>query len=476
MKKQSLLFLFLAASASALNAQIQLPVLISDNMVLQQNSTVKLWGKALSPEKVKITTEWSGKAVYAQPDNEGNWQVAIQTPAAGGPYQIEFKQKNKLVVDNVMLGEVWLCSGQSNMEMPVKGFPAQPVERSQEVISSSNRNTPIRLFTVPRAYKQELTDSLRSKWCENTPSAVADFSATGYFFALQLYKALQVPVGMINASWGGSKIEAWMPMSSLRKEYSEEDIRDEIDKNKIKIVAPHHKKSLLYNAMINPLKNYYIQGVIWYQGESNSDSPEQYKLLSKMWMHDWRDLFNRPDMPFYITQIAPFRSVNSDSTNWAVFRDAQTDVAGSDSLSEIVFTMDIGNEICIHPAQKKEVGERLAYCALARNYGIDGLLYKGPVYKSYEKKGDSYIINMDGIGFGLNSAYKPLKGFEFLLPNGKLITAKARITGTGTQVEVFCDKEIDPTEIRYAYKNYPDGNLFNSASLPAAGFRIILQE
>lgn len=457
-------------------AKIELPALIGDNMVLQQRSQVKLWGKTTSQQKIKISPSWSNKDYYAQPDKDGNWEVQVSTIEAGGPYQIEFKQKESLVVKNVLLGEVWLCSGQSNMEMPLKGFFGQPTAHSHETIVNANPNTPIRLFTVPRAYKKEKTDEVKSCWLQNTPYNAGEFSAAGYYFAMQLYRTLQIPVGMIHSSWSASKIEAWMKLSTLETQFPEIDLTDTKTKEEKAIEYPNGKGALLYNAMIYPLRNYKIQGVIWYQGESNSGEPEQYKKLSRAWMNDWRELFNNPLLPFYITEIAPYRSGGKDFLNLPDFRAAQLDIVRADSLTAMAFTGDLGSEHFIHPPQKKEVGERLAYCALAKTYKIKGIPFEGPYFKSWKKDNDKFVIEMSGTANGLTPENDSVAGFEFLTQDDKLVPANAKIINGSSKIQVWNDSVPAPKEIRYAYKNFGRGNLKNGSSLPAAGFRIIIDK
>ncbi len=457
-------------------AQIELPALIGDNMVLQQNALVKLWGKSSSDKKIKIHPSWTQEVFSVKPSAEGDWEVLVPTTQAGGPYEITFEQEEKITVSNVLLGEVWICSGQSNMEMPLKGFRGQPIDESYQTIANANEQTPIRLFTVKRACSKTETDSLHSQWDTNTPLSASEFSATGYFFALQLYQTLRIPIGVIHTSWSASKIEAWMKPATLQKSFPQTNLDHLKPESAAQIPTPNVKGGALYNAMIYPLRNYVIQGVVWYQGESNSAQPALYKELSKAWAADWRDTFKNPTLPFYITEIAPYKSSDKEKTNLPRFRDAQREIVAADAHMAMAYTADLGSEHFIHPPQKKEVGQRLAYCALAKTYDIAGIAYESPTVKGWIKDGDTYIIEMTGSVNGLTPENEAICGFEFLTEDDQLIEGKAKIINGSSKVAVWCDSTIHPIEIRYAYKNYGKGNLKNGAALPAPGFKIDLKK
>ena len=478
MNKRITLFmlLWLTIACFGASAQIELPALIGDNMVLQQNAQVKLWGKSSSLKKIKIAPSWTDDVFTAVPSAQGDWEVFIPTTQAGGPYEISFKQKEEITIHNILIGEVWICSGQSNMEMPLKGFSGQPIHESNQTIADANKQTPIRLFTVNRAYSKTETDSLNSHWETNSPLSASNFSATGYFFAMQLYKTLRIPIGIIHTSWSASKIEAWMKPTTLQTSFPQINLDHLKPESAAQIPSPNVKGGALYNAMIYPLRNYTIQGVIWYQGESNSSQPTQYKELSKSWVADWRETFKNPTLPFYITEIAPYKSSDKEKTNLPRFRDAQREIVEADPYMAMAYTADLGSEHFIHPPQKKEVGHRLAYCALAKTYNIPGIAYESPTVKAWKKDGDKYIIEMKGATLGLTPWHEAISGFEFLTKDQQLVQAKAKIITGSSKIAVWCDSLIHPIEIRYAYKNFGKGNLKNGALLPAPGFKINLKK
>lgn len=469
--KRSIGFLILILLACAVQAKITLPAIISDNMVLQQQESVKLWGKSNPHTKITVKTSWDNKKQLTRSDAEGNWSTNVQTPVAGGPYSIEFSDGETLVLKNILIGEVWLCSGQSNMEMPVKGYRGQPVEGSQNTIVTANPQRDIRLFTVKRTYNATPQDTLIGNWTENTPQSVADFSATAYYFGDLLQKALGVPVGLIHSSWGGSKIEAWMNKETLSG-FPEVQLPN-VNEKEFKWAAG--TPTLLYNAMIHPLKGAKIKGVIWYQGESNSDAPELHSRLFPAWIAQWRSFFDAPELPVYYVQIAPYRAEGKDKISKAVFRESQLK-----SMTEIpnvgmVITTDVGNEMCIHPPYKKEVGERLAFWALAKTYEIPGISYCGPIYASHKVKDAKIEITFDYGQDGLTPENKAIEGFEISGSDGIFVPANARIINGTARVEVWNDSIAHPTEVRYCFRNYMEGNLYNNATIPAAPFRIVIK-
>lgn len=459
-------FLFVANN---LKAAITLPAYLSDNMVLQQLSDNKIRGYANKKANVNLTTSWNEKIYSAQSDEKGYFEITITTPTYGGPYEIKISDGDTpLTLQNILIGDVWLCSGQSNMEMPVKGYRGQPVNNSQQAIVQARANSGLRLFTVKREYSTSLQDDVHGSWSKSDSDAVAEFSAAAYFFGDLLESKLNIPIGLIHSSWGASKIEAWMDKETLSK-FSEIDLS--VLSNK-EFGYPNGTPTLLYNAMIYPLRGLAIKGVIWYQGESNSSQPELYAQLFEAWVNQWRTFFANPDMPVYYTEIAPYQSANKDEINLPLFRESQLKSMQQLSNVGMAFTTDIGNEKFIHAPEKQKVGERLAYWALAKTYGIKGISYCGPVFKSFKRNGNQTEIQFDHAEIGLNPENAEVKGFEIAGDDGVFVEANAEIINGSSTVKVWSKVIPDPAEIRYCFRNYKEGNLQNNASLPAISFRV----
>lgn len=466
MKRSILLAVMFTACIISVNAKVKLPSIISDKMVLQQQTKVKLWGTSDKKGEVEITTSWNEKTYKAKIYNDGKWETVIETGNAGGPYQIKFNDGNVIELKNILLGEVWLCSGQSNMEMPIKGFLGQPVEHSSEIIANATASVPIRLFTVKRNPSKTPLDDCPGTWELNIPEHVMNFSATAYFFGLQLQRSLNVPVGLVNSSWGGSAIQSWMD-SEVLKQYPEISQKHLTDDSEVK--NPHSVASMLYNGMIYPIKNYIYKGVIWYQGESNRYDAVQYESLFQSFVKDWRIKLMNDKLPFYYVQIAPYNYSNKDAVESALLRQAQYNCEGKLDNVGMIVTMDIGNETCIHPSQKMEVGNRLAYLALSLTYEIKGIYARSPLYSSHEIKGNKVILSFGRAPMGITSFYKPLKGFEIAGEDGVFYPAEARISNRKF-VEVWNDGVKNPKTVRYCYKNYIEGTLFGVNGMPVSSF------
>lgn len=370
MKKILLINIIIFFTILHVNAKVKLPSILASHMVLQQNSVVKLWGWSDKSGEVKIKTSWSDEIYVSNISFGGKWKVDILTPSAGGPYNIMFDDGDKLFIDDVYLGEVWLCSGQSNMEMPVKGLYGQPVDGSVETIANANKNIPIRLFNVERCISKTLQEDCNGVWNVNSPENVANFSATAYFFGKQLYRTLNVPVGLVSSSWGGTNINCWMSSDALKKfpEISQEYLVSEDVSQK-----PH--PATLFNGMVYPIKDFTLKGVIWYQGEANRANPEEYKLLFQSFVKDWRRLFCNDTMPFYYVQIAPYMYFkNKSNIQAALLREVQMECESIINNVGMAVLMDSGDSSTIHPSKKDIVGKRLAYQALNNTYGISSIV------------------------------------------------------------------------------------------------------
>lgn len=462
----------LCISALSVKAKIQLPSILGSGMVLQQKAEVRLWGYATPNKRVSIITSWNNQLKEVYSDKDGNWLVTVTTPEAGGPYTIYLSDGEKLILDDILIGEVWLCSGQSNMEMPMKGFRGQPVAESQQTIIEANSNRPIRLFTVQRAHNKDPQKDVTGKWEKNTPQSVASFSAVAYFYGDQLQKVLGVPVGLIHASWSGSIIESWLSKDNL-KQFPDIDLRLLEGEN---YKYPNGTPSVLYNAMIKPLENCTLKGLIWYQGESNSARPDQYQKLFATWVRQNRELFRFPEMPVYYTEIAPVSTPINKPLQRAIFREAQLESMYEIPNVGMVFTTDLGDETLVHAAAKKEIGQRLAYWALAKTYKLTGFEYSGPIYRSCSVKGNEIEIIFDHAEDGLIPENQEIMGFEIAGPDSVFYPANASIINGTSRVKVWHDQIAEPTEVRYSFQNFLRGNLRNNAWLPAISFRINLRK
>ena len=468
--KKNLFFCILFVFISNLNAQIELGPLFSDDMILQRNSQVPIWGSAKGNEKVSIISSWNNNEVITKADNNGNWTADISTPDAGGPYEIKISsKKNILILTNVLIGEVWVASGQSNMQMALYGGGREPVLRSIDMIAQA-KNPNIRLFTVKHNSSISPIKELKGKWLVSSPANVSAFSAVGYSFADYLNKVLDIPIGIINTSWGGTPAEAWTDKKTLDSNFEKSQIRNN---HKDKVVQ--HNPSGLFNAMINPLIPFKIRGAIWYQGEGNVSRANNYtKLMNKM-IEGWRSNWGQGSFPFYFVQLAPFRYKGINNTASAYLREAQLHTMLQTENTGMAVTLDIGSEQTIHPPEKILVGKRLAYWALVKDYNLGGISFSGPIYKSLNINGDKVIVNFDYAQNGITSYNKAIVGFEIAGEDKIFYPANAKvIRGYGSnrsKLEVSSDSVKKPVAVRYGWKNYLKGNLYNTQGLPASSFR-----
>lgn len=465
----SLIAIFSLLFAQSIYAKIKLPAIVSSNMVLQRNTTVVLWGWADAKEKITIKTSWLDQPIVVEADASGNWRIDVKTTNSKNPQKISLKSKSSdIQLENILFGEVWLCSGQSNMQQPVKGYTGQPTFGTlNAVVHASNPN--LRLFTVDRVGSKTPKNDVEeyTSWQQASSDNVSDFSAVAYYFGQQLQETLDVPVGMIHTSWGGSSVQAWISKDVMNT-FQKVDLK-EVDITK----GTNHIPTALYNAMIHPLIPYSIKGALWYQGESNRNEPEKYKALFPAMVKDWRTRWNIGDFPFYFVQIAPFWYSNnaafSTSDNSAFIRESQLQCADLIPNSGIAITMDIGKEFFIHPPQKKEVADRLLYNALHQTYGFKHVDGKSPVYESLEIKGDEILLTFKNAETGLY-AYGELTGFEIAGEDKIFYPATAKIEKR-EKVLVKSKKVPSAVAVRYAWKNWVEGTLYDTNLLPASSFR-----
>jgi sialate O-acetylesterase len=443
-------------------AEIKLPAIFGDHMVLQQQTDAPLWGQATAGKVVRLVTSWNKKSYSVQADNQGNWKIKVKTPVAGGPYEITISDSSTRRLKNVLIGEVWVCSGQSNMAMTMKGYYNQPVLGSNEAIATS-ANPNIRMFTVKTDKSLKPKDDFTGEWKECLPENTGDISATAYYFGKMLQQVLGVPVGLINSSWGGTRIEPWMSEYGI-KNFGWVSLPDKNMQGDFSPQIP----TVLFNAMINPIVGYGIRGAIWYQGESNRNEPDQYQKLMPGLAENWRHEWGIGDFPFYYVQIAPFEYGTSGLSS-AFLREAQLRASTAIPNFGMACLMDTGEKNCIHPADKKAAGDRLAYLALAKTYGKSGFAYSGPVFKEMVVEGGVVKLTFDFAANGLTSSDKELENFEVAGVNKRFYPAKAFITREG--VSLYSPSVEKPVAVRYAFKDFVVGDLFNTEGLPASSFR-----
>ncbi len=465
----SVLAVFVMLWAQPILAEVKLPAIVSSNMVLQRNATVVLWGWADANENITIETSWLNEDLSVQADDNGDWRVEVETTNSRKAQTIQIKSKDSnITLGNVVFGEVWLCSGQSNMQQPLRGYTGQPTYGSG-MATAKSANPDLRLFTVDRiGSKTPLKDVEEYKaWQQASPENVWGFSAVAYFFGKQLQEILDVPVGMIHTSWGGSSVQAWIS-KEVMSDYQEVDLEDtDIKEN------TNHIPTALYNSMIHPLIPYRIKGALWYQGESNRLEPEKYKELFPAMVKDWRNRWEIGNFPFYYVQIAPYmyggNEAFSTPENSAFIREVQLECLDLIPNSGMAVTLDIGEPDCIHPPKKKEVAERLLFNALSQTYGYKNVDDASPVYTSHEVKDSAIVLKFDNAENGLY-AHDGLKGFEIAGEDKVFYPADAKIANR-SEVLVKSDKVPDPVAVRYAWRNWVVGTLYDTNLLPASSFR-----
>ena len=462
-------------SVTSLQAKVKLPSILCDNMVLQQKTEAKLWGWAKENAKIQVKTSWDKKTYATTADNKGCWLLKVNTPDAGGPYQMTISDGEALTLKNILIGEVWFCSGQSNMEMPMQGFPRQPIKGGNNVIAKSNPKVPIRMYTTDskegnwiKQFNKKPQIDCQGQWLVNSSENVANISATAYYFALYAQKVLNVPVGIIVSSLGGSVVESWMSREAIE---AFKEINTSILDNDSVVKKPQATPCVLYNAKIAPLTNFTIKGFLWYQGESNRKNADLYAKLMPAFVKDLRAKWNIGEFPFYFVQIAPFNYEGADSTSAARLREVQLQNMNEIPNSGMVTTMDIGHPVFIHPVDKETVGERLALWALGATYDRKGIGYAPPVYKSMEKKDTRIYIDFKNAERGIYPMWTALKGFEIAGEDKVFYPAKAEIETSTTRLVIWSDKITNPVAVRYAYKNYVEASIFGLSGIPVAPFR-----
>lgn len=438
-------------------ADVRLPAIFGDNMVLQRGVKRQIWGWADPGEEVTVT--FGNFQISTKTNDQGRWITLIDPVEAEGPTTLTVSGKNTIVLQNVVVGEVWLCSGQSNMEWPV----SRSADAEQEISAADYPE--IRLFTVERATAAEPANDVRGKWVVCSPETVAEFSAVGYFFGREIHRKVGTPVGLIDSTWGGTRAEAWTERNALLAVPALAEQVPVWDAEE----SPQHRTAHLYNAMIHPIMDFAKRGVIWYQGESNADRASEYRVLFRTLIKSWRPPF-APMPPFYFVQLANFKQAVSEpgESEWAELREAQAAALLLEATAMAV-TIDIGDANDIHPRNKQEVGRRLALHALRNVHGRTDIVASGPLFKSARFAGSEVTITFDSVGTGLIARGGELKGFAIAGHDRRFVWADARIEGD--HVIVSSPEVPRPVAVRYGWADNPQCNLFNSEGLPAAPFR-----
>lgn len=453
-------------------AKIELPDIVGDNMVVQQKSDARLWGWATPGSTITVSGSWNpAKTVTAKTSDNGRWDVELPTPEASfNNYTINIKgDGSDVTLNNVAVGEVWFCSGQSNMEMPLRGFWTQPVEGAVEAIAYAGKYPHIRMAKVPKRMSYKPEDKVESPWKVSNPENAYDFSALAYFYAQSLSDILNVPVGIINCAYGGSKVEGWQSREQLAN-YPEWDVDKEAADPSIN---EWERINVMYNAMLHPLIGYTIKGFLWNQGESNVGKEDTYPYHQKDMVTDWREKWGLGELPFYFVELPGWNYDNPEATNAAIFRECQHKAAEITPNSEIVCTSDLVypyevNDI--HARKKKEIGERLAFMAAGKTYGIKGMPTEYPTFKSMTVDGNKAVLSFNNAWDGF-SPNQELEGFEAAGADKVFHPAIAKENPKTLNIEIECP-EIDKIEaVRYNFKNFAIGKVYNVLGLPLVPFR-----
>jgi sialate O-acetylesterase len=442
-------------------ADIRLPGLVSDGMVLQRGIPAKVQGWADDGEKVAVTVRGQSASAVAA---DGKWSVTLKPMKAGGPFTMTIAGKNTVEVKNVLVGDVWVCSGQSNME-----WRLSQLDSAKEDIANS-ANPMIHVLRAPMVSPDRPADNIDAKWQACDPDSVADFTAIGYYFGRTLQKDMNVPIGLIDASWGGTIIEWWTRASYYRTNpnFAKVIAARSVNGRVANGAVAYGRIGGIYNGLIAPLTWYPIKGVIWYQGESNCRRVDHYAELFSAMIRNWREDWGIGDFPFLAVQIAPFAALEYPADSWPQLREAQLLTSLNEPKVGLTVITDLGDKDNIHPQRKIPVAERLALQAKAIAYG-QKIEYSGPIYKSMKISGSNIILRFSHVGKGLMAKSGEPRGFEIAGADGKFVAANAVIEAN--TVEVSSESVQKPTAARFGWAAYPVCDLWNKNGLPASPFR-----
>ena len=454
--------------------------IFGEHMVLQRDKPIPVWGKADPGEKISVTL--GGKKVSGKSRADGKWMLHLPKSKAGGPFLLKVAGQNDTVIyQDVYVGEVWLASGQSNMDFRVYWAVNDEYHVQDGLREVAEANFPlIRSINVPYAPADSPTSELNALWEICSPQTVGNFSAVAYFFGRELYRNLNVPIGLVHASAGGSCMQCWMSRPFLTKEFSEglrnyDSLVSTFDHNpqgSNPHIDPSIASSICFNSQINPLVPYALRGVIWYQGETVGWGSHTYRALQLDLVKEWRKAWGQGEFPFLITQLANFGPRILDPaalTPWALQREAQMQAVAQGRNMGMAIAVDLGDSVKIHPRNKQEVGLRLSYAARALAYG-QNIPHTGPVYLRKRIESDSIRLFFKNFGEKLIAKDDPLQGFSIAGSDGKFFVANAHI-GKGNTVVVFSPEVKSPVHVRYAMADNPVVSLYDMAGLPASPFR-----
>lgn len=494
--------LFLLGVDFQLNAQLRLPSLFGDGMVMQRNAEAAVWGWAEPGSTVLVSASW-GVEVEAVAGDEGKWSAFLPTGEAGGPYVLtvssttaakagsgnlrkrEARQSSgkvaevqSIVINDVLVGEVWICAGQSNMAMPVRGYTSQPVENSlQTVLEAPKYADRIHVFSVPRDSSSVARDDCRAEWLATTPEVTAKTSAIAYLFALRLTEALDVPVGIIVSAYGGTKIEPWTPADRLAPALKGV-VSDKVIEKKYAVrnggKGNPAQVGTIFNAMIHPLAPYTAKGFLWYQGCSSRKDYSHYGAMQAAMVSGWRQAWGDTGdkMPFQFVTIAPYYYSDSNDNSRAKLVENQLLSLGMIKNSYAAVAEDGGKEFCIHPPYKQRIADRLAWNALVNEYGFKGMPASYPYCEKYEIEGDEITLYMANARYGLcPSSGEKVKGFMVAGEDRMFYPAEAFVKDKPSRVVVKSDKVKVPVAVRYSFLNYTESNLHDVAGIPVPPFR-----
>jgi len=472
MRKRILMLSALSLAVMSLQAKVKLPHLIGDNMVLQQNADVRLWGKAKPGATVTITPSWATTATKTTAGKDGSWLTTVRTPQASmTPLRLEFNDGDGAVaVKNILSGEVWVCAGQSNMEMPVKGFDNCPVEGYNQVAVDAVNSGAVHYVKIPSVMSMKPLDDANCEWKACSPATVGEASATGYFFARIVSRTLGIPVGLVMANKGGTRVESWLDEENLKK-YTDEPLDSAAMVKKFS--WDYHRPLLWGNGTFHPILNYTVKGILFYQGCSNVGDPgNRYSERLKLLVEQWRRDFKLGDIPFYFVEIAPYYYDNVNGTAGARLREQQKRASTIIPNSAMVCTNDCAypwETQQIHPAQKQKVGERLAWYALNRDYGMKGIMCTNAEFKSLKISNDTCYVRIKN-DYSAISRYEDIQGFE--VAGADKVFHKANAYYYWTKGIIITSPEVKkPVAVRYCFRNFQLGNVANKAGLPLVPFR-----
>ena len=453
-------------------AKVTLPSLIADNMVLQQQAEVKLWGHARPRAEVSVKASWHDRTLTTKADKEGRWSLHLPTPQGGyATHEISLSDGDgpATVVKNVLVGEVWLASGQSNMEMPLKGFGGCCVQDGMAEALTSGSVKGVRMFTVPKRQSYTPLEENDGSWKLPSPQDTPDFSATAWFFARYVSEALQMPVGIVNCSYGGTRVESWTSRELLET-YPDVSLHPDT----IAAMTEYHRPMLMYNGMLKSVQNYTIKGIIWYQGCSNVGAHTTYAQRLANMVDLWRKEWGLGQLPFYFTEIAPYDYGSGDYASGARLREAQLKAESLIPASAMAGTNDLAEPFeryNIHPRNKRTVGLRLAFLALNLTYGMKHICCFGPRYKSMTVKGSEAWVAFSHLDMGICRNYG-LKGFEVAGEDRKFHPADNVWLHWQTNEMVISSKAVPhPVAVRYCFRDFQPGTMIGGNELPTTPFR-----